>query len=81
MPSSSSEEVRNEAGDSPPTELKDEERREIFASRQKLSMFTELYVLYIYVQAHDVYSHIYIVYVYHAKRLGHYNISICRCSR
>ena len=39
-PSSSSEELGNQAGDSPPTELKDEERREIFASRQKLSMFT-----------------------------------------
>ena len=39
--SSSSEEVGKEASESPPTQLKDEERREIFASRQRLSKLSK----------------------------------------
>ena len=44
--SSSSEEVGKEASESPPTQFKDEERREIFAARQKLSKLSESNYMY-----------------------------------
>ena len=44
--SSSSEEVGKEASESPPTQFKDEERREIFAVRQKLSKLSESNCMY-----------------------------------
>ena len=43
--SSSSEGVSKEASESPPTQLKDEERREIFAARQRLSKLSGSYYI------------------------------------